>query len=157
MDDAGLHLRWATSGEQRRFAGTVSTPAPGGLRPVVGVSEAGAAAAPRIAWNPDGALSFEAIAQGRVAGLDLPAPPPDAPVTLALSLDGWPAPLHAIRLGAAGIRPLRNPFVLRTEAGEPGGADHHEHPHAHPHPPGDHHHHPHPEPHPPGLGHHHPW
>lgn len=152
-DAGGLHLRWTTSGERRRFAGTLSADDGTAPSPVVAVSDAGQAAAPRIQRGEAGAVSFEAWCQGGIAGLDLP--PPSSRLTLALSLDGLPAPLHALHLGAGLIHPRRNPLKLLPPAPPVGGLEHHPHPHPVPHPAAAHHEHPHAHPHPPGLGHHH--
>ena len=153
-DDAGVHLRWTTRGERRRFAGTLTSEGGAALSPVVGVSDRGQAWAPKVERGEDEVITFSAQCEGALAGLDLP--PLTGRLTLALSLDGLPAPLHSIRFGVPGIRPRHNPFRLRPVELSQGGLDHHSHPHVAPHDRGAHHEHPHPHPHPPGLGHHHP-
>ncbi len=152
-DKSGVHLRWTTAGEQRRFAGTLSAEDAPLPSPIVAISDAGQASAPTIERAEDGSITFQGQCQGCVSGLDLP--PITVRLTLALSLDGLPAPLHALRLGESEIHPRRNPFRLRPPEPAHGGLDHHAHPHVTPHAPGEHHPHPHPHPHPAGLGHHH--
>jgi hypothetical protein len=153
-DDSGHHLRWTTPGERRRFAGALTWEGGSAPSPIVAVSDSGQASAPKIERGDPGIVAYEARCQGAIAGHD--QPPSTARVTLALSLDGLPAPAHTVRLGQVGIRPRWNPFKLRPPDPHQAGRDHHPHPHDTPHPGGEHHGHPHPHPHPPGLGHHHP-
>jgi len=154
-DHSGVHLRWTTAGELRRFSGSIQAGAATAPSPVVAVSDAGEEAVPVVVRAEDGSVSFTATARAGLSGLNLPAVGAQG-LSISLFMDGLPAPLHAIRLGATGIRPRRRVLTIRPPDRQRGGEDHHEHPHALPHETGRHHEHPHPHPHPPGLGHHHP-
>ncbi len=154
-DRAGVHLRWTTAGELRRFSGSIRAGASAVPSPVVAVSDSGEASAPVMVRAEDGSLSFTATARAGLSGLNLP-PVGAEGLALSLFMDGLPAPLHAIRLGTAGIRPRRPVLTLRSPEPAQGGEDHHAHPHVSPHEAGLHHEHPHPHPHPPSNGHHHP-